>query len=421
MLCVTGVHAQFESGGVYGGSISVIGEADSWTFTATNGDRIVLRHARLSATNSFSVRTRVYDPGGTLLGTQTGVVGEHAFTVASNGTYTVTVADASGPLTGTGTYRIYFVKLPGSFTIPPGDDGGPLPGSGEFQDGTIGSLGDMDLWTFPATAGERIVIRVAELSETNSFSTSVRIYGPDGVALSAQTAGSVKEYAFTSATSGTFTVLMADGSGPLTGTGTYRIYIVKLPGTFTVPAGDEGGEMTNGQIFVGAIELGDLDTWSFNACTGDAFTLQLDELTGGSAFLPQMRLYGRDGVLLNTISGQTTAQINRTAPATGTYTLVVADASGPLNGTGTYQLTALGIKSGLTLCQPVVTGANLFLSAAGGTTSAASVLLTSTNVATARTNWTPIWTNQFDQYGVFTRTYPFNPAEPQRHFLLQQQ
>ena len=416
-ICANCARAQLENGGRYDGIISFVGENDSWTFSATNGDRIVIRHAQLTATNSFSVRTRVYDPGGALLGTRTGGVGEHAYNVTSNGTYTVTVTDGSGPLNGTGAYRLYFVKLPGTFTIPAGDDGGVLPGSGEFQDGTIGSLGDMDLWTFSATNGERIVIRTARQSVTNSFSSWMRIYDPGGNLLISQN-GVVNEHTFSAATNGTFTVLMTDGSGPFTGTGTYRIYFVKLPGTFTIPAGDDGGELIQAANFAGTIWLGDLDVWSFNACEGDAFTLQIDELTGGTSFVPQMRLYGRDGSLLNTASGQTTAQINRTAPATGTYTLVVADASGPLTGTGTYQLMGLGIKSGLTLCRPIITGGNFFLSAPGGETAAPVVLLTQTNVAAPLPLWTPIVTNQFNQFGVFGFTNLFDRSEAQRYFRL---
>ena len=414
-------HAQFTSGGVYDGGISFIGESNSWTFSATTGERIVLRKVQLSATNGFAVRMRTYDPDGVLINTTSaGGVDEYAFTATATGTFTVLLADGSGAESGTGTYRIYFVKLPGGFTIPPGDDGGALPGSGEFQNGTIGSLGDLDLWTFPVTTGERIVLRKVQLSATNGFAVRMRTYDPNGVLIDTTSAGGVDEYAFTATATGTFTVLLADGSGAQSGTGTYRIYFVKLPGVYGTPIGDQGGEIANGSSFVGTIETGDIDVWSFNACNGDAFMLQLDELTGGSSFVPQMRLYGRDGVLLNTASHQTTAQISRAAPATGTYTIIVNDASGPLNGTGTYQLTGIGIKTGLTLCQPVVTGANVFLSAAGGTTNATAVLFAHTNATTLRSLWPSVWTNQFDQYGVFTRTNPFNPTEPQRYFLLKQ-
>ncbi|MBI3849791.1 MAG: hypothetical protein HY298_05805 [Verrucomicrobia bacterium] len=159
LLCNSTARAQFASGGVYYGSISVPGETNTWTFLATNGEQIVLRWAQLSATNG-SGYMRVYAPDGTLLYTPglAGGVREYAFTAATNGTFTVRVT--YGP-TGTGTYQFHFVKLPGAFIIPPGDDGGELSGSGGATNGVIGELGDLDLWTFSATNEERIVLRLA--------------------------------------------------------------------------------------------------------------------------------------------------------------------------------------------------------------------------------------------------------------------
>jgi hypothetical protein len=45
------------------------------------------------------------------------------------------------------------------------------------------------------------------------------------------------------------------------------------------------------------------------------------------------------------------------------------------------------------------------------------VLYTHTNLAPLA-SWSPILTNQFDQFGVFTYTNLFNPAELQRYFRL---
>ena len=110
----------------------------------------------------------------------TSQVDEYAFTATTNGTLTVLMSDGSGAKAGTGTYRFHFVKLPGSFIIPPGDDGGPLPGSGGIQDGVTGEPGDLDLWTFSATIGDRIVLRRAQLTGTNNFGVWMRVYDPNG-------------------------------------------------------------------------------------------------------------------------------------------------------------------------------------------------------------------------------------------------
>ena len=49
------------------------------------------------------------------------------------------------------------------------------------------------------------------------------------------------------------------------GTGNYLLTLAKTPGTFIVPAGDEGGPMTNGANHPAVIHRGDLDQWTFTA------------------------------------------------------------------------------------------------------------------------------------------------------------
>src|SRR4030095_225431 len=105
----------------------------------------------------------------------------------------------------------------------------------------------------------------------------------------------------------------------------------------------------------GTISTGDLDVFTFVACDGDGIVLQVSELTDGGNFEPTMRLYAPNGTLLNTVSRLTSAQINRTAPSLGTYTLVVGDdTSGNTSGTGTYQLTGRGVSSGFIMCKPLI-------------------------------------------------------------------
>jgi hypothetical protein len=189
-----------------------------------------------------------------------------------------------------------------------------------------------------------------------------------------------------------------------------------------VSAGDEGGSLNGAGTYDGMLDVGDLDVWSFTACAGDGILLRMDELVANSSLTPWIRLYGRDGVLLDTVSDASTAPINRTAPASGNYTVVVADFSGGYAGSGTYRLTVNGLSDALQLCIPSIAGTNLNLIGVGGTPGATYVILTTTNITTPLNLWTPIRTNQFDQFGVFnyTLTNLFNPPEPKRFFRLWQ-
>jgi hypothetical protein len=168
----------------------------------------------------------------------------------------------------------------------------------------------------------------------------------------------------------------------------------------------------------GTIDTGDLDVFYFTACAGDSLVLQMDELVSGSSLTPWLRLYGRDGVLIKSVLGAATALISVTATNSGIFTLVAGDGNGALSGTGSYRLTVNGLSAGLKLCLPVFSGTNVNLAGIGGTTNATFILFTQTNVTAPLALWTPILTNQFDQFGVFNRTNVSRRSEVQRYFRL---
>jgi hypothetical protein len=62
-------------------------------------------------------------------------------------------------------------------------------------------------------------------------------------------------------------------------------------------------------------------------------------------------------------------------------------------------------------------GTNLNVLGVGGNGANSYTLLTSTNAATPLASWSTV-PGQFDQYGVFTYTNLYNPAESQRFFYL---
>src|SRR5438132_735596 len=79
------------------------------------------------------------------------------------------------------------------------------------------------------------------------------------------------------------------------GTGQYVLTLAQAPGTFIVPAGDEGGALTNGGNYTGNLVRGDLDQWSFLATAGDALSLTLSDFPYTTLFRSRIRLHGPDG------------------------------------------------------------------------------------------------------------------------------
>ena len=100
---------------------------------------------------------------------------------------------------------------------------------------------------------------------------------------------------------------------------------------------------------------------------------------------------------------------------------MAGDFSGNWSGSGAFTLTVSGLSEGLKLCVPVISGSNVTLDGIGGVTNATFILFTHTNVAAPVAAWLPILTNQFDQFGVFSRTNVSHHADPERYFRVLQQ
>jgi alpha/beta superfamily hydrolase len=323
------------------GAISSAGEIDSFTFDANAGDAISLAIGELTDNNNFTPWIRLRSPNQTQLGsgfgTLTGYI--NVGSAPLTGTYTVLVASGDAGGTGTGTYRLTMAKTPGAFIVPAGDEGGPMT-NGANHTGSI-HLGDLDQWTFQASAGDAISLAIGELTDNNNFTPWIRLRSPSGAQLGSDF-GTLAAYINVGSAplTGTYTVVVATGDAAGTGTGTYQLTLAKSPGAFVVPAGDEGGPMTNGANHTGTIHLGDLDQWTFQANAGDAISLAIGEVTDNNNFTPWIRLRSPDGAQLGSGFGTLTGYINvGSAPLTGTYSVIVATGDAGGTGTGTYQLT----------------------------------------------------------------------------------
>ena len=154
--------------------------------------------------------------------------------------------------------------------------------NGENHAGAISIAGEVDSWTFTATAGDAVVLRIGEVGGDSAFYPWIRLYSPSNALLGSQSNTLVAEIAVTAAETGTYTVLVASADAGMDATGSYLLTLAKVPGSFVVPDGDEGGPMTNGANHAGTIHVGDLDQWSFTAAAGDAVILRIGEVGGDS-------------------------------------------------------------------------------------------------------------------------------------------
>jgi hypothetical protein len=414
LMMATNIKAQgtLMNGFTYQAVIAPESDVDVWTFSANAGDAIIVRAGEITQTNALTVRLTLLNPSGDQVATSAGSFAtEIAVTATNSGTFTLNVSDEGA--NGTGQYRLTLAKTGEAVVTAAGDEGGALTNGVQNVCGL--PTGDLDVWTFTANIGDSIVVRAGETNAGSLLTPWVRMYSPTGVLLDSNSGSSAGEVTFRATNSGAFMVVMADANDAGSESLAYRLTLAKTGEAVVTAAGDDGGTLTNGVQNVCGLPTGDLDVWTFTACAGDWIDLQITELTGGTGFTPSMRLYAPNGVLTNSESGSTTAQISRTVPLTGTCILIVGNNA---EGAGTYQLTGTGISTGLILCQPLISGTDLVIRSAGGPASSNYVLLATTNIALSLNEWTPIHTNQFSAFGEFSVTNLFSPTVSQEFFRV---
>src|SRR5205814_2329376 len=99
------------------------------------------------------------------------LVAEFSVQATNAGTFSIAVSSIFG---NGGAYTQTLARIPGDFVVSPGDEGGPLT-NGWKHNGTI-TLGDLDMWSFDANAGDSIVLRMGSAT----FNPLIRLYGPNG-------------------------------------------------------------------------------------------------------------------------------------------------------------------------------------------------------------------------------------------------
>ena len=324
------------NGGIETGNID-LGDLDIWSVTADAGDVLWAQIAEIGGNDSLIPGLVWYRPDGSQISANVGTSSaDLAVTATVAGTYTLVVYDANTDATGTGDYTLYFAQTATPFTVPAGDEGGTLTNGG-IETGNI-EVGDLDIWTVSADAGDVLWAQIGEIGGNDSLIPGLVWYRPDGSQISANVGTSSADLAVTATVAGTYTLVVYDANTDATGTGDYTLYFAQTATPFTVPAGDEGGTLTNGGIETGNIDLGDLDIWTVSADAGDVLWAQIGEIGGNDSLIPGLVWYRPDGSQISANVGTSSADLAVTATVAGTYTLVVYDANTDATGTGDYTL-----------------------------------------------------------------------------------
>ena len=130
--------------------------------------------------------------------------------------------------------------------------------NGDALTRTIAIAGDTDTYEFTAGVGSTILVRVGE-GASNLLEPRLTLRDPNGVVVASNSGTTSTAVSHVAVVAGEFEVTVDDATTNPDGTGTYTVYLAQAPGSFVIPAGDEGGALTNGGIETGDIDLGDLD------------------------------------------------------------------------------------------------------------------------------------------------------------------
>ncbi|MEW5870510.1 MAG: PPC domain-containing protein [Chloroflexota bacterium] len=202
-------------------------------------------------------------------------------------------------------------------------------GFGETIQCSILSAGEIDIYTFTANAGDKVLVRMSKPSG-GALVLGTRIYSSGGTKLcEAYNSVPAEIASCTLPSAGTYSIQAMDMLG--THTGNYYLYLQRLnnPGS-TVP-------IAFGQTLMGSmISPAQMDTYTFTANAGDKVLVRMSKFLEEDIVL-ETRVYSPDGTKLCQAYNAVPAEIaSCTLPSAGTYTILATDLLG--NRLGDYSL-----------------------------------------------------------------------------------
>ncbi len=291
------------SGQTRNGAINHPGDLDVYTFTATAGQSFEVSVGAADQASTYHPRMLIYDPTGKYL---SGVnpfndVDHTSFqgyvNTALAGDYTIVVQGANA--SNTGTYALELDAALATQAPDSGGDGGLFIVSGQTRAGTINHPGDIDVYTYTATAGQTFEASVGVTDQDSTFHPEVHVYDPNGHYIGASlpfndTPHTSYQPLVNNALAGVYTIIV-QGANP-SNVGAYDIELAAAQSTQATDSDHDGGSIYSGQTLAGAISRpGDLDVFTFYASETDTVTLKMTATDAGTLFGPEFLVYGPGG------------------------------------------------------------------------------------------------------------------------------
>jgi len=310
------------NGGVVNGSISLIGEQDTFDFEVDQGESILINVAAING-SGVEPQLEIISPTGQSLSlTQGRDVGHATLLIETTGIHQLIVRDSSFNNDNTGDYQISFVASGSANEL------GALANGGSISE-TI-TIGDIDSYTFSGSAGDHIIIQAVDVN-TTSFTPRLILFGPGGEFIAESTLSNVSQIIGFLEASGTHRVVLLDtarsSSGPNSG-GDYEIHFVRSDDV------NELGELVNGGFVSESITPGDIDTYTFSGAIGQTFILNAANVNTNNilALDPRIIVYDPAGSVVVDVNTENVTQASLNLESTGIYRVVILDTGGSQSG-----------------------------------------------------------------------------------------
>ena len=308
--------------GVGAGEIEEPGDADVYMFSAVAGQSLFFQ----SVSQSGGLDWRCTDPSGSTL-FDSPFFDAGLFEITESGTYTVTFDDDGEDQTGTYTFVVWETNND-SFSIEVDElvaAGIPGPGAGDIED-----PGDIDIYTFPASAGDKLYFQ--SLSQPGGLNWQCT--GPRGVELFNEPFF-FGQGIFSLTETGTYTLRVFD-NGDIVGPYSFVVWDVQID-EFTIglnervdvdmPAAGAGNIAYPGNLDRYTINGTAGDTWCFKPLEADdnGIIWRLRDPNGVTQFVSTFFVNHPDVFI--TTSGEYVLDVFGDGDETSTYAFIVTENS----------------------------------------------------------------------------------------------
>jgi hypothetical protein len=193
---------------VVSGVITPAIEFNAYTFSGTAGERIRIR-VRDTSDNSFFSGFWLYRPNGTLLCSEFGLsLADSVCTLDGSGVQTFTLLIGDFPGSTTSGYKLYLQR--------PNNPANPTSITfGQTLTGAIVNPPELNAYTFNGVSGAQVQVTMTETS--SSLEPELHLYRPDGTLLFSDFGNTIATVQGTLDINGTYTILAGDNGGEDTG------------------------------------------------------------------------------------------------------------------------------------------------------------------------------------------------------------